>query len=75
MEPEVLGHLGDALYRTGKPDEAVERWMQAQALLGGLARPSPKLKEHIDRVLQQTRQRKSPDLAPLGAGVKLEQEL
>lgn len=75
MEPELLSHLGDALYRTGKTDLAVERWTQAQALLAGMPKAGPKLKDYLERVLQQTRQHKSPELAPVGVGVKIAQEL
>ena len=75
MDPELLSHLGDALYRSGKQDQAVERWTQAQALLSSESKGRTKTKQHVDEALRQVRDGKTPPLAPVGQGVVIEKNL
>jgi tetratricopeptide (TPR) repeat protein len=69
---EVIGHLGDTLYRTGRTLEAIERWRQAEALLedeeGPLDKEQTALKEYLAKVLAAVDGGKAPEVTPTGQG-------
>ncbi len=68
QEPELISHLGDALYRLGKKDEARERWEQAKGLMDQREPSRQKSPDgvHIYTVLRQIRDGAPVDLQPLG---------
>ncbi len=71
MEPDVLQHLGDSLYRSDRKSEALERWTQAQALLGlerlPLQKSQAKLKDYLDKVTTSAHTGGTPDVTPNAA--------
>ncbi|HVX85507.1 MAG TPA: tetratricopeptide repeat protein [Phycisphaerae bacterium] len=68
QSPEVIGHVGDALYRAGRAAEAAERWREAQSMLDESDSPLPKdqqaLKTYLDQVLSALNTGKSPAVTP-----------
>jgi Tfp pilus assembly protein PilF len=72
MEAEVVQHLGDALYRAGRPGEAAERWMQARTLLSEtlgngetLTKDKQKIKTYLDAALAAVKSGATPKLSPI----------
>jgi tetratricopeptide (TPR) repeat protein len=66
-EPEVLQHLGDALYRAGRTAQANERWLQAREMLSQVSKPTrdqQKLRDYLDKVLADTKAGTAPTLTP-----------
>jgi tetratricopeptide (TPR) repeat protein len=70
IEPEVLQHVGDAMYRTGKRQEAVERWRQAYDMLAGveeskLSAREKKQKEYLNKAIGSDSRGAQPELTPV----------
>jgi len=74
-EPELLSHLGDALYRAGKKDEAIDRWSRALDLVPVEAGRRSPIKVYLEKVLRQLRDGKNPEISPLRQGIKEERKL
>jgi tetratricopeptide (TPR) repeat protein len=75
MEPEVIQHLGDALYRAGRPGEAAERWLQARTLLSEnllpgatLTKDKQRIKSYLDAALAAVKSGATPELSPIARG-------
>jgi tetratricopeptide (TPR) repeat protein len=68
QEPELIAHLGDALYRLGKKDEAREHYEQAKALMDQKEPARQKTPDgvHIYTVLRQIKEGATVELPPLG---------
>jgi tetratricopeptide (TPR) repeat protein len=70
MEAEVVQHLGDALYRSNRKPEALERWTQAQSLLSleppasAASKADQKLNAYLTQVLTAARAGQTPALTP-----------
>lgn len=69
-DPEVLAHLGDTLYRLGRKDDALDRYIAAQAQLRDDApRAKSRLTSHIDNAIEALRNGRPVVTAPI-AGEK-----
>lgn len=68
--PEVASHYGDALYRVGRKAEAEAAWKRAyvavQTSPGAMTEGEKKLKEYLEKVLEQVRKGEAPEITPLG---------
>jgi tetratricopeptide (TPR) repeat protein len=68
MEPEVIGHLGDAFFRAGKKDQAIQQWQRALRILQNTPRKIPdheKLVDQFQRQIRQASRDEEVDVAPL----------
>ncbi len=68
QDPELLTHLGDALYRVGRRDEARERYEQAKSQFDQLDKVLQKapLAARINNALRQFREGSKVDTAEVG---------
>jgi predicted Zn-dependent protease len=67
-QPDVIQHLGDALYRAGKTAEAVTRWSQARDLLTRrqpASKADTKLKNYLDAVIAAARAGRRAAVTPV----------
>jgi predicted negative regulator of RcsB-dependent stress response len=70
VDPVILDHLGDVLYRLDQTAEAVRRWRDALARIA--AAPEGSREQHnalrlqLDRKLRQAEQNQPVSVAPLG---------
>jgi tetratricopeptide (TPR) repeat protein len=66
--PEVVRHLADTLYRLGLSAQAIERWAQAEQLLGRqekLTASDRKEKQYLSETLAAARSGREPLVSPL----------
>ena len=67
-EPEVYSHLGDALYRAGKHEEAIGIWRAALAMYenvrGTVAPEKLKFKQRLQKQIDAAEANKEVELAP-----------
>jgi len=73
VDPVIHDHLGDAYWRVGREDEALERWIHArdrvEAQLLTQAERDASLEAHLERLrakVQAARNDQEPRIAPLG---------
>jgi tetratricopeptide (TPR) repeat protein len=69
-DPVIHDHYADALYRTGQGDQAAEHWRKARALIDArreedMTREISRLKGKLDAKLEQWREGRPVDVAPL----------
>lgn len=75
--PVIFDHAGDAFYRAGKPDRAVELWSRAAELAKKQTRLTIEIRQVRDgapKKIKAVRAGKVPAVAPLGQGVKAESD-
>ena len=67
LQPDVIQHLGDALFRNGRGPEAVERWGQARVMLegvSGLSKSDQKTRDYLTQVINAARNGGQPAVSP-----------